>query len=305
MKLYAECIACQVRVRYRDLEMLINDEEKRISIMKSIVEYINDILSRCRSRYDAQCNPTVIATNLFRYVKKVTGVEDPYRMAKKKANIEALELYEKLKNVIENIRGIRDKLYLALKISLVGNLIDLGVAEYKAPEISQILDLLNSLEVYGDVGACLDLLLSSRRIAMILDNAGEAVLDGILAEVLRSEGRYVVAIVKGGAFQNDITINDVDDTNLKKSFNDVVDTGADASSIFLNEVENRVIDVIRSVDVVIAKGMANYEYISSIEAALGKPVVYMLMAKCNPVAKELGVALGKAVIKISNAFDKQ
>lgn len=305
MKLYAECIACQVRVRYRDLEMLVNDEEKRITIMKSVVEYINKTLSECESRYDPRCNPTVIATNLFRYIKKATGVDDPYRVVKQKANREALKLYEKIRDFIESLRSPRDRLYLALRVSLAGNLIDLGVAEYRAPEVGEILDLVNSLEVYGDIDTSINLLLNAKRIAIILDNSGEAVLDGILAKTLRSEGKHVVAIVKSGAFQNDITINDVDDANLRECFNDIVGTGTDASSIFLEEVKREVLDAVRNVDVVVAKGMANYEYVSSIEAVLGKPVIYTLVAKCNPIARDLGVALGKAVIKVSNIAIKQ
>jgi len=237
---------------------------------------------------------------LFRIVKNATGDKDPYREAKKQANKEALKLYKGLENLVESIGDLRDKLYTALKISLVGNLIDLGVAGYIAPETSKVIDIVNDLEVLGDVEPCLITLLKSKKIAMILDNAGEAVFDRILANVLRSEGKYVVAIVKGGAFQNDVTYLDAEDAGLRFSFDEVYSTGTDASSVFIEEVDESLLEILKGVDVVVSKGMANYEYITEIELLLGVPIIYMLIAKCLPVAKDLGVPLGKAVIKLSN-----
>lgn len=300
MKMYTDCIACQVQVRFKDIERLVKDEDRRFEIMRAIIEHLNNTLSSCRSRLDSQCVPTVIATNLFRIVKNATGNEDPYREDKKQANKEALKLYKSLENAIESIGDLRNKIYTALKISLVGNLIDLGVAGYTAPEINKVIDLVNNLEVLGDVEPCLTTLLKSKKIAMILDNAGEAVFDRILANVLRSEGKYVVAIVKGGAFQNDVTYLDVKDAELGSSFDEIHSTGTDASSVFIEEVNESVLRVLKNVDVVVSKGMANYEYITEVELLLGVPIIYMLIAKCRPVAKDLGVPLGKAVIKASN-----
>ncbi|MEM4513186.1 MAG: ARMT1-like domain-containing protein [Ignisphaera sp.] len=300
MKVYTNCIVCQVQVRFKDIERLVKDEDRRFEIMRLIIEHLDDTLSSCRSRLDSRCVPTVIATNLFRIVKNATGDKDPYREAKKQANKEALKLYKGLENLVESIGDLRDKLYTALKISLVGNLIDLGVAGYIAPETSKVIDIVNDLEVLGDVEPCLITLLKSKKIAMILDNAGEAVFDRILANVLRSEGKYVVAIVKGGAFQNDVTYLDAEDAGLRFSFDEVYSTGTDASSVFIEEVDESLLEILKGVDVVVSKGMANYEYITEIELLLGVPIIYMLIAKCLPVAKDLGVPLGKAVIKLSN-----
>jgi len=45
--------------------------------------------------------------------------------------------------------------------------------------------------------------------------------------------------------------------------------------------------------------MANYEYISDVETALGKPIVYVLMAKCRPIALSLGVETMTLVARVS------
>ncbi|MEM4789260.1 MAG: ARMT1-like domain-containing protein, partial [Ignisphaera sp.] len=169
MKMYTECIACQVQVRFRDIEKLVEDEDSRFEIMKEVIRYLNNILTLCRSRLDNQCVPTVIATNLFRIIKNATNIEDPYKEVKKQANEEALKLYKSLKKVVEGINDLKDKLYTAIKISLIGNLIDLGVAGYRAPEVSKVVNLVNDLEVLGDLELCLGILSKSKKIAMILD----------------------------------------------------------------------------------------------------------------------------------------
>jgi len=302
MKLYAECIACQVQVRFRDIQKIIDNEDKRVEVMKKVVEHLNDILSRCSSRYDGQCIPTIISTNLFRLVKSATGIDDPYREEKNLANREALKIYENLKKIVFQLSDLKKRLFLALKISLAGNLIDLGVANYNAPELSKITELINSMDILGDVSESLDLLTKSKKIAIVMDNTGEAVFDRILGDVLKAEGKYIVAIVKGAPFQNDITYSEAEYAELMKSFDAVLSTGTDASSIFIEEVGEDFLENLRKFDIVLAKGMANYEYITEIESIIGIPIIYALVAKCTPVARDLGVPLGKAVIKVSKYF---
>jgi uncharacterized protein with ATP-grasp and redox domains len=302
VKLYAECISCQVQVRLRDVQKLVEDEDKRVELMKKIVSYLNSILSMCSSRYDNRCTPTVISTELFRFVKKATGVNDPYREEKIIANKEALKIYEEFKKRISRINNLDEKLVTALKISLVGNLIDLGVANYNAPELNRITELIDTMDIYGDIEKSIDILKKSRRIAIIMDNAGEAVLDRVLGDILKAEGKYVIAIVKGASFQNDITYSEIESAKLLESFDEVISTNTDASSIFLDEVGEEFLAKLRSFDVIISKGMANYEYLTEVENVIGVPIIYVLVAKCLPVARDLGVPRGKAVIKISKHF---
>ena len=134
-------------------------------------------------------------------------------------------------------------------------------------------------------------------IAYLLDNAGEAALDRLLAEELRARGAYVIAVVKSGSFQNDVTINEVGSLRLKDSFDDVIPSGTDGSSIFINEVSSRLKEVLTECDLIISKGMAHYEYLSNYEDKTGKQILYMLRAKCGPIARELSVPKNAFVIR--------
>ena len=87
---------------------------------------------------------------------------------------------------------------------------------------------------------------------------------------------------------------------LHDSFDDLVETGSDAASIFMNELGKEAKDTLKTADLVIAKGMAHYEYLSDKLNLLGKPVLFLLRAKCRPVASSLGVRVGDYVAKLAS-----
>ncbi len=297
LKLYAECIPCLLQVRYREIAMLFNNESERVEVMRKIVEELNKLLSFfCSSRENPSCVPTYIATELFRVIKKLSGIEDPYLKFKIDVHRRLIEIYVEAKEFVSRFEKYKDKLLMAIKFSLIGNMLDMGVINYRPPEVKDLLKEVVELQIYGNVNTALKLIEKAENIAIILDNAGEAVLDRLLAEVLKSKGKSVVAIIKGGAFQNDISIGDAYYAELEKSFSRVIDTGVDASSIFLNYIRKEVVDVIKHSDVVISKGMANYEYLTEVENMIGKPIIYMFIAKCQPVSMYSGVPLGKPAI---------
>lgn len=298
MKLYAECITCQLQVRYREIAMMFSNENERIEVMRKIVEELNKLTSFCINRNDPRCVPTYIATELFRVIKRSTGVADPYINSKIDAHRKLLDVYREAREFILRLGGFRDRILMALRFSLVGNMLDMGVVNYRPPEVDRLLKEAIELQIYGDVSRALELIEKAENVVMILDNAGEAVLDRLLAEVLRNKGKNVIAIIKGGAFQNDVSVNDVYYAELEKSFSSVIDTGSDASSVFLSDVKKEVVDAIWSADVIISKGMANYEYLTEVEHLIEKPIIYMFVAKCNPVSMNSRVPLGKPAIII-------
>jgi len=54
--------------------------------------------------------------------------------------------------------------------------------------------------------------------------------------------------------------------------------------------------LIKECDLIIAKGMAHYEYLT--ELNLNKPIIYMLKAKCKPIAQNLNIQQGSYVIQV-------
>jgi uncharacterized protein with ATP-grasp and redox domains len=298
LKLYPQCIVCQINVRYRDLEKAKDlDTQARLHIMRGVLDVTQNFLEACLSG-KGSCVPTELATKLFRYIKSALNNPDPYFEDKVQAHKEALKLYEAAKEVVFSEMGLRARLYRALQFSLVSNLLDMGVANYNSPKVEDVVKKAQAMQIHGSVDEALDLLLRSRSVAMILDNAGESVFDRLVADVLKASGVRVYAVVKRGAFQNDVTIADAQFAMLSKSFDEVYDTGTDASSIFLSELGEKARALIKGCDVILSKGMANYEYITEVASILSKPIIYALAAKCLPVSIDTGIPLNEAGIRI-------
>ncbi|HDI02501.1 MAG TPA: DUF89 family protein [Ignisphaera sp.] len=295
MKLYAECISCILSIRYRDIAKIVIDENRRLDLMKGILKLLNELINEKH-----MLNTVKIATELYRFIKRSTGVEDIYRDEKLLANRNALELYRELHSKLYSIPRDRDRLIFAMRFSLIGNAIDYGVANYVPPSINELVQKAMSMNIYGNLDEAIDFLLKSKRVVFLLDNAGEAVLDRLLSDTLRSMGKQVIAIVKSGSFQNDITIKEAREAGLYESFDEVIESGSDAASIILEEVNDRVKEILKDIDVVISKGMANYEYLTEVSNIIGKPIVYILMAKCRPIASELNVPIGSPVVIFKN-----
>jgi len=271
------------------------DENRRLDLMKGILKLLNELINEKH-----MLNTVKIATELYRFIKRSTGVEDIYRDEKLLANRNALELYRELHSKLYSIPRDRDRLIFAMRFSLIGNAIDYGVANYVPPSINELVQKAMSMNIYGNLDEAIDFLLKSKRVVFLLDNAGEAVLDRLLSDTLRSMGKQVIAIVKSGSFQNDITIKEAREAGLYESFDEVIESGSDAASIILEEVNDRVKEILKDIDVVISKGMANYEYLTEVSNIIGKPIVYILMAKCRPIASELNVPIGSPVVIFKN-----
>ena len=293
MKLHSECIACQVQVRFKDLQRVITDESKRFSLM---IKVLNLLMKEVEER-GRDITPTHLGTKLFRFIKIVTGISDPYEDEKRRECINGLKLYNVLNKELKSL-DIMSRVVKCIKLALIGNALDLGVAGYIPPNTQYILKESEVIKIREcDIELILKMFKKARIISFILDNTGEAVFDKLLSESVRNLKTYTIAIVKSGAFQNDITIKEAEYLELSSSFDEVLETGTDAASIFLEELTPRVKRAINESDVLISKGMANFEYLSEVDEVINKPIIYMLKAKCIPVAKELGVNVGDYVLR--------
>ena len=291
MEVNVECVPCILNVRSREVLMRYSGTDRRA------VEFMLELARKFYKYVDSgNLNVTYIATELFRDVKKFLNDPDPYKEIKHEANRNGMRLYSELKEVMSSLFP-RDKLVIAAKAALLGNSIDLGVSGYEPPDTRELASMVSEVEVVGisEIEVLEDV--SGKTIIYLLDNCGEAALDKVLAEELRRRGAHVVAVVKSGSFQNDVTVSDVSDLQLHESFDDIIESGTDGSSIFIGELSSDLRSYLKQADLIVSKGMAHYEYLSDFEVSAGTPVMYMLRAKCDPIARNLGVSKNDYVIR--------
>jgi uncharacterized protein with ATP-grasp and redox domains len=288
MFIHSECIPCIITVRLQEMEMMGLSEDVKLRVMRDIVKYL---LENAVENMDV----TFIATNTFRIMKKTTGNMDPYRSCKIKSNSIALSLLPYLKRYVDESRNDVEAFRKACIASVVGNAIDFGVAEYKF-SLEEV-KIANTTLSIDNVEELLKLLKPGVSILYLLDNAGEAVFDTLLLEKIKYRNVKTIGVVKSGAFQNDVTIEDVKSLDLHSYLDEIVETGTDGSSIFLWEISEKLLRMLNDADLIISKGMANYEYLSN-EIKIRKPIFYLLKAKCSIVAETLGIPHKSYVAKL-------
>ena len=290
MRIEAECIPCVLSVRAKELEMLGVGREKSTRIIAEMATMLADSVF-------SGIPLAVASTKSYRMLKEVVHSDDPYKGIKAEANREAAEVAAILRRTLSGLEGY-DRFMVAAKAALIGNSMDFGVADYSPPSAEELLGEISGMELAIDhMHEVYDMLAGGeQRILYLLDNAGEAVFDGLFAEVLGENGSSVTCIVKSdGGFQNDVTIEDAIEAGLGNVCA-LLESGTDASSIFLDEISDAVKGELEEADIVIAKGMAHYEYLQDVE--LSVPTVYMLKAKCKVMASSLGIGVGDYVFML-------
>jgi hypothetical protein len=237
-----------------------------------------------------------VATKVHSKAYEAMGVEDPYLELKVKAD----EVAEKYISGIEKmVSESQNPLRMAIKVAAVGNIMDFGsgIAIDDPEEFNEIFyDLLDQGIDIGEAEE--QALILAKSILYVFDNCGESQLDKILIRLLKSQGKKVVGVVRGEPILNDITAKDAKRIGLDKELDLMISTGMFAIGVDMSSAPEYLKFAIEETDLIVAKGMANYESLSS--ENIGKPVLYILRTKCMPVAESIGVDIGKNVIRLFN-----
>lgn len=299
MKPKPECLRCLLNVRLRDIEYSSLKPEGKVALAKKVLGSLIEEFNLETAEL------TTLASSLFELVvKSAPDIVDYYKLIKKRSMRIALESIGVHRRYLEG-KGDFERLYYLLKLAALGNIIDYGVAEHSFKEELDPLLIEKTELAIDDSRILYDMIKrGGLRVLYLLDNAGEVVYDALLAEYIRGKGNRVIGVAKDEpGFQNDVTLNDLVETGVDKAFDLLVTPGCRGvcSSIHLDKVDSSFKELLGSVDLVIAKGMANFEYLSS--TSLGKPVLFILVAKCRPVAEALGsfFYLGKPVVLLKTS----
>lgn len=286
MRINASCLKCIIDVRIREILNSKLSDKAKFEAIKKFLKYISEI---------AVYND--ISTNIgslaFKKVKELIRDEDPYYDYKIKSEQIAYKLLPYVKDKMMQLKDYERFRFLAI-ISINANSIDPGIAVYdfRIEDLNKLL-FHNELAIDHLKEAYDFILNNTHKVLYLLDNCGEAIFDMLLIDELKSLGKEVWAVVKSFAYQNDVTIKDAKRIGLDKVANKILETGSDYSGLLPGTYSKKVENAIKECDLIISKGMAHYETLS--EFKIGKPILYLLKAKCEPVANTLGVKTGSNV----------
>lgn len=243
--------------------------------------------------------PAVLGTKRERIICETMCTPDAYVRIKTESNETGKRLLKTARewmNAKINDAGC-DPLTLALTVSAAGNSVEFGVKghdfDLESFEEGFIKSLENSKKEF-DIDGILDAITRHEGVLLLTDNAGEIFLDMPLIEYLNdaaaSSGKKVTICPKSGPILNDATIADVELLDLPNGVR-VLPTGR-FIGMSLEEGNPEFLKAFWDPkNLVIAKGMGNYETISDFDSdpRLADRLVYILKAKCIPIAEHIGV----------------
>ncbi len=177
---------------------------------------------------------------------------------------------------------------MAVRIAIAGNIIDLGVADSYNLNATLSRVLIEPFAI-NDLVSLRNALAKSASVLYLADNAGETVFDKVLIETLEIP---VIYVVKAGPIINDATHEDAVAAGIDQVAK-IIDNGSNAPGTLLDQCSKVFCKRFAQADLIIAKGQANYESLSNSTA----PIFFLLQAKCNVIARDLGIAEGSSVLK--------
>ncbi|MGB3129925.1 MAG: ARMT1-like domain-containing protein, partial [Dehalococcoidia bacterium] len=98
-------------------------------------------------------------------------------------------------------------------------------------------------------------------------------------------------VVRESPIINDATLYDALSVGLDGAAT-IISSGSDAPATILSQCSQEMLDLYHSADVIISKGQGNYESLSSEQVN----IFFLLKAKCQLVARQLGVNVGDAIL---------
>jgi len=258
--------------------------EKAMPLVKSLLHLLCD-------EFDENKQSIKIWTKVHEKVNEVLETEDPYRELKRRSNEIAMKMYPK---ALEYYEKSEDKLRAAELLSIIGNVLDFGVGVNSPEEFEKLFQSLIDEGIgYDDT----DKLKKHLRghVVYITDNCGEIVFDKILIREIRKYADRITLLVRGEPILSDATREDAIFVGLDKEVDEIRDTGMFAVGIDMDRASEELKKLLYSADLIIAKGMGNYEALSESDL---RPIAYLLRTKCDPVARDIGVPKGTNVVKL-------
>ncbi|HCG76351.1 MAG: hypothetical protein CO162_02135 [bacterium (Candidatus Ratteibacteria) CG_4_9_14_3_um_filter_41_21] len=278
MKTYLDCIPCFFRQALSASREADADEilQKRVL----------DEISREIPKISYSLSPAYMSRIVYRAIRKITGVVDPFKKEKVKSNKLALKLYPQLK---ERIRRAKEPLEEATKLAILGNTIDFGIGD--SFNLEKELNSEGNFPIF-DYEEFKKFLKKNTKILYIADNCGETVFDRLLIEEM---GKGVIYAVRSAPIINDATIEDAKFCGIDKIAK-LIPSGSPISGTPLELCSQEFLSFFNQSSFIISKGQGNFETLSE----ANRPIFFLLKAKCSIVARELNCKIGDMILKYNH-----
>ena len=266
----------------------VNDDNIKCELSEKINKYINSI--------NSEISAPEVARELHNMLAGTLHISDLHKSEKQKSNDIALRHYARYKDIVSKASNPFD---IALRFSIAGNIMDFAACPEFFTNSEQYLDdtineILTADFVIDDSEELEERIKSSKTLLYLGDNAGEIVLDKLLIETIKHPNIYYA--VRDKPVINDVTIDDAIYVGIN-ALAKIISNGYDAPSTIIEKASKEFISIYNDADLIISKGQGNLEGLIN---NTREDLYFLLMVKCDVIAKLLSVKKGDYIIKKNN-----
>jgi hypothetical protein len=181
---------------------------------------------------------------------------------------------------------------------VVGNVLDFGIGtgyDHPSKLRKEFRNLLDEGFGHDDTPKVKAILRKAKKVVYLADNCGEVVLDRLALKEIKRLGPEVTFVVKEEPILTDATLADIKGLGIEDIVDEIAEAPGFAVGIDLGSLKGPFGRMLRDADLIIAKGMANFESLSETDIA---PIAYLLRTKCNPVAENMGLEKDINAVKL-------
>ena len=263
-----------------------------INATSSLKDTLTSTVENMSRNFSFDNNPPEIAADVYEKMALLANKSDLYAEVKALSITKALSFVPLLK---EKLSNSDNRLLTATKIAVAGNVIDLAAeVEFDLEEeLSKIFETDFSHNDFEDLQSSLT---NAKSVVVLGDNVGEHIFDYMFIETLKelypsAEYHY---FVRGNPIINDVTIKEAKEAAFDELCN-LVDSGVNTPGFAYTRATKEAQKLFDSADLVISKGMGNYECLSPSHR---DKICFLLKVKCGVVAKSLHKEVGDIVCKM-------
>lgn len=279
------CIECIINQSVKVANAIHADDLLSKRLTSAVEE-----MSKSFSYNDA---PPEIASYVYEEMARIAHKTDLYDEVKELSTKKALSFVPFLK---EKLFTSQNKLLTATKIAVAGNVIDLA-AEVEFDLDEELEKIFHTEFAHDDFSLFEQKLCCAKSVLIIGDNVGEHIFDYLFIETLKESypNSAFSYMVRGNPIINDVTVKEAKEAGFDKICQ-VVDSGVNTPGFTYNRANSYSKELFDSADLVISKGMGNYECMSPSHR---EDICFLLKIKCGVVAASLQKEIGDIICKMA------
>lgn len=285
MRTHLNCASCIIDDLCGALQLIPLEEKVKKEILKESFQFL-------AREFSTDKIPSYFITEAHRILKKISGIEIPFKERRDKCNQLGIEMAEKIALEAEGLEE-SERFSFLVNWAIASNHLDFrtvgtGYGFQMAEIIEELRNCLSEglkIDRRAEIFRTAE---NSSKILYIHDNVGEIAFDKLLIKELRRYGASVTSALRGGPITSDATMEDGETVSLQEAASEIILAGPDTLGISLDEMSDQLKQELQTADLVIAKGQANYYALTEYRSKVPGKIAFLFRTKCEIVSNDLG-----------------